>query len=310
MGDKPTVCLFTAQGEKSFTENQRTRLAEVAWTRYVTAPDPLPASRLRELLREAQIAALTPRATPPLTPETIAALSHLKAIALPTTGTEWFPVADFEARGVVVKNLPGYSGQSTAEFTWALILSLTRKVLAAQRRVLTGEAVSLRGMELEGKTLGIIGGGDVGGRVARIAAGFGMRTLIHDALPERSHCALAELLAQSDLITLHLPLTSQTEGLLTEERLRQVKPGAFLINTARPALVDLQVAERLLDEGRLAGYAFDQGYFARERILPLARNPRVLAVPHVSWYTTEAIAREMEGWVEAILLLARSLRSA
>src|SRR5262249_29465986 len=109
--------------------------------------------------------------------------------------------------------------------------------------------------------------------------------------------SLDELLRQSDVVTLHLPLNAETQQLLSGERLRLMKRTALLVNTARPGLVSLPLVVRLLDEGLLRGYAFDAGYLEREALLPWVEHPRVLAVPHIAWLTREAMAREIEGWV-------------
>lgn len=297
------LVLFSARGSLSFSPEQRTRLESAFEVKYVEAPEALNEREFARLLEGCKAAAITPRALPrDLSPEFWANLSSLEVIFLPTTGTEWFPMATVQERGVVVENLAGYSGQSTAEFAWGLLLALQRHIVTANRRVLTGAPASLLGRDLCGRSLGVVGCGDVGQRVAKFGEAFGMAVSVFDAKPVSGfrQTSLENIFSESDVISIHLPLTSVTRAFFCEALFSRTRPGLLIVNTARPALIPFELIARLLDSGRLSGYAIDQGYFSREEILPLARHPRVLAVPHISWYTCDSIEREMESWVETM----------
>lgn len=297
----PKLVLFSARGARSFHPQQRAQLESVFNVDYVEAPEALSERDFASFLKGARAAAITPRALPrELSPQFWSRLAMLEVVFLPTTGTEWFPVSQVEESSIIVENLPGYSGQSTAEFAWALLLGLQRHLIAAHQRVLTGSAPSLLGRELCGRSLGVVGCGDVGRRVVRFGEAFGMKVSVFDEKPLTGvhQTSLENLFSESDVISIHLPLTSETGGLFTERLFSRSRPGLLVVNTARPALIDFNLMTRLLDSGKVSGYAVDQGYFSREAILSLARHPRVLAVPHISWYTTEAIEREMALWVE------------
>lgn len=298
------LTLFSARGEASFTLSQRQRLAEKFAVTYVKAPESLSEDRFCHYLASAQVAGITPRSLPQkLSPQFWSLFPSLSKISLPTTGTEWFPMEEALRCGKRVDNLPGYSGQSCAEFTWSLILALQRHLLAANRQVLSGQKEQLRGRDLCGQKLGVIGCGDVGRRVAKIAHAFEMEVWAYDLneISDLKNLPLEKIVEGADIVSLHLPLTPATRGLFSEALLSRAKPGQLWVNTARPALIDFELILRFLDEQRLGGYAVDQGYLSRDSFLKLASHPEVLAVPHISWYTDESVERQMELWVERLL---------
>jgi phosphoglycerate dehydrogenase-like enzyme len=306
---RPNLTIFAANGRESFTSQQITRLeshAEVCW---ITAMEKVTPERFVELLATSDFAAITPRVTPLLDMPIIAQLSRLKGIAIPTTGHEWLNVAALLSAGITVSNLPDFSTISCAEFTWGLIFNLTRHIGEAANRIKAADFTTggLRGIELHGRTLGVVGMGCVGSRVAAMGSQLGMRVLGHDLHPISPAVAestpFLELLAQSDIVSLHLPLTAQTRELINDKSVQHLKPGAFLVNTARPHLVDPTALAPLLHSGQLAGYAFDLGYEPISTYAEIIDLPGVMALPHISWYTAEAVTRETEGWVNNIISL-------
>ena len=308
---KDRLALFSARGQKSFRPEQIQRLCERFEMSFVAAPSPLPLRDFTQILSDKDFAGITPRCLPRgLKSSTLRKFVDIDTVSLPTTGTEWFPLELFESEGIQVRNLPNYSGQSTAEFAWGLILSLNRHILKANERVLRGTLSPLVGRELFGKTLGIIGCGDVGRRTGQIGLGFGMRVIAHDLNSHSpfENLSLDAVLQESDVISIHLPLNDSTGKIFTESRLRLMRPRAVMVNTARPALIDFSLMEKILNENVLAGYAVDQGYLSRRQMFPLAKHPKVLAVPHISWYTHEAMEREMADWVDALCGLQKSRR--
>ena len=184
------------------------------------------------------------------------------------------------------------SGRSTAELTLALMLAALRQVPRCDRALRAGEWPLVQGRVLYGKTLGILGLGRVGRHVARLATAFGMRVLAWGPTltPERAaadgaaYRELDQLLAEADVVSVHLALSDQSRGLLDEARLRHLRPTAYLVNTARGAIVDEAALVRVLSEGAIAGAALD--VFAQEPLPaghPLTHLDNVVLTPHLGW---------------------------
>jgi len=237
-------------------------------------------------------------------------LPELRFITMMATGFDCVDVAAARRRGIPVSNVPVYGTNSVAQFVFALVLELCHHVAKHAEAVRGGEWTaqpdfSLRKtplIELAGKTMGIVGLGRIGRRVGELARAFGMSVLAYDlvsqVLPAEEPvfwCALDDLFARADVISLHCPLTDQTAGLVNRARLRLVKPRAIIINTARGALiVEADLAEAL-NAGRLAAAAID--VISREPIRPdnpLLNARNCLITPHIAWATDEARARLME----------------
>jgi len=201
---------------------------------------------------------------------------------------------------VAVTNTPGVLTQATAELTWALILAVTRKIVQAdsftrQGRFRAWDAMGFLGMELAGKTLGIVGAGRIGSRVGHTGACMGMRVLYHDlgdceSLDEAGgrRVGLPELLRESDVVSVHLPLNDSTRGMFSCQMIRKMKVGAFLVNTSRGPVVDEEALVTALREGRLAGAGLDV-YEREPEIHPgLLEMDNVVLLPHIGSATREA----------------------
>lgn len=248
----------------------------------------------------------------PLTRQTIAALPELRYIGVLATGVN---VVDLEAaaqRGIVVTNVPNYGTDSVAQHVFALLLALTNAVAAHDAAVRAGRWS--RGpdwsftvtplVELAGKTLGIVGLGSIGKRVARIGASLGMSVAAaHQSsmnrvlLPgvEVQWMPLDELFGSVDVLSLHCPLTEQTRELVSPRRLGRMKPTSYLINTSRGPLVHEGALAAALQAGAIAGAGLD--VLSVEPPLesnPLLRAPRCVITPHVAWATAEARRRLLQ----------------
>lgn len=243
-----------------------------------------------------------------LTAHTINSLPHLQYIGVLATG---FNVVDIQAakeRGVPVVNIPDYGTSSVAQSVFALILELTNQVKLHSDAVFQGEWTSCPDfcftktplMELEGKTLGVIGYGRIGQAVAKIADAFGMEVLF-TARSQRNDAnigrqvELKQLLRDSDIISLHCPLTEDTQGLINQRAIEQMKPSAFLINTSRGPLIQEQDLADALKAGRLAGAGLDVlSVEPPSAENPLFQAPNCIITPHIAWATKEARARLMD----------------
>jgi phosphoglycerate dehydrogenase-like enzyme len=221
-------------------------------------------------------------------------------------------------RGVVIANTPDYGATSVAEHALGLILALTRHIGAGFLSLREGrwEPGRFQGLELHGKTLGIVGLGPIGMEMARLGAGLGMRLLGWTRRPttERERyglklVSLEELFSQSDVVTLHLSYTPETTGLVSRAVLERMKPRAWFVNTARARIVDNAALTDLLKSGRLAGAAFD--VFEEEPLRgphPLLELPNVLATPHIGYNTAEAASSMLRISIATLEAWARGER--
>lgn len=294
----------------SFTKEQVRRLRKVGHVRFINAPQTLAQTQFLAEYRNATIAGLTPRGTPRLHARLLDGIPTLRGVAIPTTGFDWLNEPLLVNRGIELRHIPDYATDSAAEFTWGLILSLARRIPSAHHWMKSGRTTSipLKGIELRGKTLGVIGLGKIGSRVARFGAAFGMNVQATDCrdIPSSKTplIPLRRLLRSSDFLSIHIPYSRSTEGLLSTPELSIMKPGGFLVNTSRPDIVAPKAVLRQLNRGLLSGYALDVGYWPKSRYPELRRHERVLAVPHMSWFTREAHLRAMESWTDNLINLA------
>ena len=246
-------------------------------------------------------------------PVSSTALEHgprLRVVANLAVGYDNIGVAAASRLGIAVTNTPDVLTEATAELTWAVLLALVRGVVPARQALLDDEwrywsPTGFLGRGLGGKTLGVVGLGRIGQEVAARAAAFGMAVV---ALGSRGQGPYPRLergafLAAADVVTLHVPLTQDTRGMVDESFLAAMKPGAFLVNTARGGLVDEDALLAALSGGRLAGAALD--VFDREPVNgqhPLASHPRVLATPHIGSATVETRAAMADRAVGNLLM--------
>lgn len=268
----------------------------------------------------------------PITEADMARFPSLKLIATRSTGFDNIDLAAAKAKGITVVNVPFYGENTVAEFAFALLLALSRRIIEADERVKSGtfSPKDLRGFDLAGKTLGIVGCGHIGMHTAEMAHGFGMKLIGFELRPDLergkalglSYVPLPELLATADIVTLHLPYNPHTHHIINRENLATFKKGAYLINTARGALVDTDALVDALKSGILAGAALDvleeEGDLAEPTALLsaphpseaalkttlenhyLISHPRVIVTPHLAFNTQEAVERILDATVENI----------
>ncbi|BCG26919.1 glycerate dehydrogenase [Pseudomonas tohonis] len=249
----------------------------------------------------------------------IAELPDLKLILVSATGTNNIDLAAARARGITVCNCQGYGTPSVAQHTLMLLLNLATRFVDYREAVRQDHwqkatqfcLLDFPIVELEGKTLGLLGHGELGSAVARLAEAFGMRVLL-GALPGRPPRAdrlpLAELLPQVDALTLHCPLNEHTRNLIDAEQLALMKPGAFLVNTARGGLVNEHALADALRSGHLGGAATDvltQEPPKDGNPLLAVDIPRLIVTPHNAWGSREArqrivvqMAENLEAWLK------------
>lgn len=244
-----------------------------------------------------------------ITAEHMAALPQLKYIGVLATGYNVVDIDEARHRGIVVTNIPAYSTASVAQMVFAHVLNITQRVGYYANENAKGRWTNsidfcywdTNLIELEGKKMGIVGLGNIGQATARIAQAFGMEILVftskeQSALPEgMKKVTLDELFAQSDVVSLHCPLTPDTKEMVNAARLRTMKPSAILINTGRGPLVNEQDLADALNEGRIAAAGLDV-LSVEPSVLgnPLFNARNCFITPHIAWATKEARTRLMD----------------
>jgi glyoxylate reductase len=257
---------------------------------------PPPRDELLARARDAE--GLLPMLTDRIDAELLDACPRLRAIANYAVGWDNVDVEAVTTRGIPVGNTPDVLTDATADLAWALLLASARGIASAADAVRRGEWRTWRpdgwlGHDVYGATLGIVGMGRIGRAVARRAEGFGM-VVVHTARSGGAGLGLGELLERADFVSLHVPLTEETRGLIDDAALQRMKPTAYLVNTARGPLVDQGALERALREGWIAGAALDvtdPEPLPADHPLLGARN--LLVVPHIgsaTHRTREAMA--------------------
>jgi len=267
----------------------------------------------------------------PISRSVLSALPRLKFIATRSTGYDHIDLGAIQSRHIQVANVPSYGEHTVAEHTFALILALTHNIHRAYVRTVQGTFAfeGLQGIDLKGKTLGVVGAGHIGLYVIKFGRAFGMDVLVYDLkkhpfLPEvmgYKYVSLDELLAKSDVVTLHVPYSSQTHHLIGHHNIGNFKKGAYLINTARGALVDTRALTKALDEGILAGAGLDvleeEDLIKEERQILYEDTPKeklrtaienhillnrenVVITPHIAFYSREAMQRILDVTVSNI----------
>jgi len=265
--------------------------------------------------------------------EVLAALPNLKLITTRSTGFDHIDLRSCAKRGLSVSNVPNYGEDTVAEYTFALILALVRKIYHGYDQIRETGSFSvegLRGIDLKGKTLGVIGTGKIGKSVVKIARAFEMKVIACDISPDKdfaremqmSYCEPEKALGESDIVTLHVPYTKETHHLLNGKNIGKMKKGAYLINTSRGGVVETEALVKALGEGHLAGAALDvleeekvihdelefllEGRVQEHNLKTVLANhvlidmPNVIITPHNAFNTWGALQRILVTTIENI----------
>ena len=248
-----------------------------------------------------------------VTDRVLTACPGLRVIARNGVGLDNVDIDAATRHRVIVTAPVGANSRSVAELTIGLIIALLRQVIPRHIDLQRGVWKRVQGSELSDKTLGIIGLGRVGQQVAKLGQGLDVRVIANDILPEIEFAArhgiplisLGDLLAQSDIVSLHVPLTALTENMVNARRLAAMKAGAYLINTSRAAIVDPYSLAVAVEQGHLAGAAVDVHFDERDKgghaHAALIGRPNIITTPHLGAYTTESLRRTTEMAVKSIV---------
>ncbi|WP_352420827.1 NAD(P)-dependent oxidoreductase [Proteiniborus sp.] len=263
---------------------------------------------LKERVKEIDVVVL---ANMPLKGEVIHSNDRLKMISVAFTGVDHIDLEACKENHIIVSNSAGYSTSSVAELTYGLIISLLRKIVPLDD--VTRKEKTMAGFsqtDLYGKTLGVIGTGSIGSKVAEIGLAFGCNVLAYNRSENKDlvskgvrYLPLEELLKESDIVTVHIPLTTETRGLIDAEKLKLMKKNSLLINTARGPIIDNEALAKALKNGNLGGAGID--VFDMEPPLPLEypllNSPNTVLTPHIGFATKEAMKRRAQITFENIL---------
>ena len=251
--------------------------------------------------------------------EIIDSLPNLKLITTRSTGFDHIDTLYAKEKNIKVANVPSYGSETVAEFTFALILSLSRKIFEAKTSVIEKQRfdiTNLQGFDLNGKTLGVIGTGRIGQNIIKIASAFGMKILASDIKPNAElatkfdfkYTDIETLLKNSDIVTLHVPYFSENKHLINSSNISLMKESAYLINTARGELIETQALLKALSSKKIAGAGLDVLEAEREtkegsELLEnhtLINMPNVLITPHIAFFSREACTEISKTTVQNI----------
>lgn len=281
--------------EVELSDGQKSRLEALGdLTAYDT--NPVSPDETVERLKDADIAIL---GWTQLDAACIDKLPKLRMISIWATGYNYVDISHALSKGITVTNVPGYAATAVAELTLGLMLALSRHMIPAYESVRGGSYSwhDFQGRELRGKTLGVVGVGHIGGQVIKLAKSFGMKILAvaRDTSSRRADLLevqftdLATLLKESDFVSVQIPLTDATRGLIGKQELALMKPSAYIVSTSRDAVIDQTALREALKAGTLAGAALDEIAFPDEA---LAALPNVILTPHIGFFTEEALVRK------------------
>lgn len=267
----------------------------------------------------------------------LAAMPRLRLIATRSTGFDHIDLAFCKSKGIAVCNVPTYGENTVAEHVFALLLGLSHRLPEAVARARAGHfsPEGLQGIDLAGRTFGVVGTGNIGRHVIRIAKGFSMRVIATDAKPDAalqdqlgfSYVGFDRLIEEADVISLHVPATPETQNILSDAAFARMKDGVLILNTARGSLIDTTALIRALRSGKVAGAGLDvlpeeplireeaelvsTAFATQHDLRSLVANhvllnmPNVIVTPHSAFNTREAVERIVEttvGNIEAFVL--------
>ena len=306
---KPRVYVTRELPERGLSIIKNRFNAEV-WLREAPPPKGVIVSKVKN------VDALVPLLTDPIDSEVMNAAPKLKIIAQMAVGFDNIDVKNATSRGIVVTNTPGVLTETTADFAWALLMAVARRVVEGDTYVRKGKwrvawhPMMMMGRDVYGATLGVVGLGRIGQALARRARGFNMKILYYDTVPREQEekelgvqrVEFETLLRESDFVSLHVPLTKETTHLIGPEQLKAMKKTAFLVNNSRGKVVDEKALYTALKNRRIAGAGldvFEQEPTPREN--PLLKLDNVVVAPHASSSSFETRSRMAEMAAENLV---------
>jgi len=296
----------------SFTPDQQKTLSKLGEVVYTKGREEFPLVKLLEMAKGAQIIAVDPdpfggfeKAKPSLT-KVINSLPGLKGVCLSTTSFGWVDLEGAKKRKVSVSNIPGYSRESVAEHTLAMLLSSAKRIFVSDRRTQKNKYRLEMGFELKDKALGIIGLGNIGSRVAELAIGIGMKVIAFNRTSMKMKgvkmVSFNQLLKTSDFISLNTTHEAKNNGMIGKAEISKMKKGVIIVNTVDRELVDEKAMASVLKSGKVDTYAYEGEDLIHT---PLSKLENAIGIKGFAWYTKEALDNLVRIWVENIIAVAK-----
>lgn len=289
-----------------FTFEQRKRLESLGEVVYTDSRKEYAVADLTALIKNADILAADPdnvggfeKAKPRMT-QLMESLPNLKGVALASTSYGWIDLEYCSKRNIPVANVPGYSREAVAEHTLGLLLALAKRIIVTDRRTQKGQYKIGLGLELTGKTLGIIGLGSIGSRVAELSLGIGMRVIACNRSQKNmtgvEMKSFDDVLKESDAISIHTHEEGNI-GMIEKDAISRMKNGAIIVNTANREIVDEQAMSDAIKSGKVYGYAYEAEDLEHG---PLVGLEDAVGIQGFGWYTKESIVRQLEILIDNI----------
>ncbi len=308
--EKEIITILTPKNE--FSLEQQTQLSSLGQVQYTKSRAELSLDELIKFSKDTTILAFDPdnlggfeKSERNLT-KLIDALPQLKGIALDTTAFNYIDLDYCRKRKIIVTNVPHYSSESVAEHVIALLLGCAKRIFISDRNYQKNQFQLTMGMEVKGKTLGIIGLGNIGQKVAELANGLGMEVIAYNRTPKKvvgiKMQTLSQVITQSDFISLNLALNDQTRGIINQKLISKFKPGVIIVNTADRSLVDEKALIKALKNKQVDSYALEIDDPASSELNKLEN---VFLFKGFGWYTKEALERNKEIWIKNIIGIAQ-----
>ncbi len=290
-----------------FTEAQYERLTKLGDVRFSDRSDKMTTEECLTFVQDSDVLGLDPdnlggfNEASPVVTRIVDTLPNLKGVALATTSFGWVDRTYLRSKNISVSNVPGYSRESVAEHTIALLLCLAKRIIITDRKTIAGKYEKEMGFELAGKTLGIIGVGNIGSRTAELARGLGMNVIGYNHSPKNvpgvEMKSLDAVLAESDALAFHTTHTDENHGFISKAHFAKMKKGVIIVNTADEGVVDELAMAEALRRGQVDMYACEGATFEHT---PLAGIERAIGLHGFGYYTREAIQNLFEIFIDDI----------
>lgn len=274
--------IYCTVGTPCFTPSQKIELEKLGEVTYVDKTS-IPEDEYIDLIKDAEILIAAPEGIEKLSEKIISSLPDLKYISLLTVGFNWVDIEAVKKSNIPISNVKGANSESVAEHIWGMILDLSKRISEFDRDIRnigSFEFSKYKGHEVFGKTLGLIGTGDIGSKVARIAKGFNMNVLGLNKSKKNIEgvelVTMDALLTQSDIINISVPLDNETQDLISEAQFNQMKNGSILINCSREEIVNKKAVINAIKTKKLSGYGVDTNI-----LVPLAGDDEYLQYPNI-----------------------------
>lgn len=296
----------------SFTSEQQKQLSTLGEVVYTKTREALPIEKLLEMAKGAEIVGVDPdplggfeKSKEKLT-KVMVSLPNLKGVCLSTTSFGWIDLGYAKKRKISVSNVPGYSKESVAEHAIAMLLGLAKRIFVSDRKTQQGRYAMIKGFELRGKTLGIIGLGSIGSAAAELAKGIGMNIIAYNRTPKKMKgvkmVSLNQLLKEADAISLHITHEEENNNMIGTKEIAKMKKGVIIVNTVDREIVDENAMAQALRSGKVDSY----GYEGEDLVhTPLAKLENAIGIQGFAWYTKEALENLYKIWVTNLVALAK-----